>query len=279
MCLKCRSDLFSVNHHSGQDLKMHHSLHFFKLPLYYLRQPCPSHGGLKYTVRCVDVHISQVMSHPNPLCCKGIILTSGTPVLTHCILSLMQCLSVPYLHKLYISVSASEVFMEKKIFKWTQLKRGNQILIPLHMRAAILERIDHRHRILIKCRERYRDAIWWSNFSQAVKRNVFSLQEAQALWALGASHHSTIGCTPMVKAGKLLWWLKNLSRVQVASVSKVFQFVCNANDVVALRPWQGLTLSVSRRLFYCYFSCVRGQLETFSGTSHMCDWCEYLICP
>lgn len=103
-----------------------------------------------------------------------------------------------------ISVSTFEVFMEKKIFKWTQLKRGNQILIPLHMRAVILERIDHRHRILIKCRERCRDAIWWSNFSQAVKRNVFSLRGAQPLWALWASHHSTTGRAPMAKAGKLL---------------------------------------------------------------------------
>ncbi len=91
------------------------------------------------------------------------------------------------------------------------LKRGNQILIPLHMRAVILERIDHRRRILIKCQERCRDAIWWSNFSQAVKRNVSSLQEAQTLWALRASHHGSMGCAPMVKAGRLLWWLKNLS--------------------------------------------------------------------
>lgn len=117
--------------------------------------------------------------------------------------SLEQCLWC--LQTLAISVS---FFMG--IYKWTRLKRGNQILIPLHMRAVILERIDHRHRILIKCRERCRDAIWWSNFSQAVKRNVFSLQEAQTLWALWASHHSTIGWAPMVKAGKLLWWLEKL---------------------------------------------------------------------
>lgn len=140
------------------------------------------------------------------------------------ILSLKQylwCLH-NFRHVHTLCASALEVFMEKNVLKRTQLKGGNQILIPLHMRAVILERIDHRHRILIKCRERCRDAIWWSKFSQAVKRNVFSLQEAQTLWALWASHHSTIGCAPMVKAGKLLWWLKNLSRVQVASVSKVF---------------------------------------------------------
>lgn len=123
----------------------------------------------------------------------------------------------------------------------------------------ILERIDHRHRILIKCRERCRDAIWWSNFSQAVKRNVFSLQEAQTPRALWASHHSTIGCAPMVKAGKLLWWQKNLSRVQVASVSKVFQFVFHANDVVALRPWDSLSLSVR------------------SASSCFSAWCFFLL--
>lgn len=121
---------------------------------------------------------------------------------------------------------------EEKKIKGTRLKRGNQILIPLHMRAMILERIDHRHQILIKCRERCRDAIWWSNFSQAVKRNVFSLQEAQTLWALGASHRSTMGCAPLAEAGKLLWWLK------------VFQFFffCHANDAVACTPWDFLPL-------------------------------------
>lgn len=126
---------------------------------------------------------------------------------------------------MYISVSAFEVFMKKYIFKWRQLKRGNQILIPLHMIAVILERIDHRNRI--KCQERYRDAIWWSNFSQAVKRNVFSLQEAQTLWALWASLPSNIGCAPMVKAVKLL--------------------VRNSSDIIlkySMGPWDSLPLRV-----------------------------------
>lgn len=72
-----------------------------------------------------------------------------------------------------------KIFMREKIFKRAQLKSQNEILIALHMRGMNLERIHHRPRILIKCRERCRDAIWWSNLSQAVKRNVLSLRAAR----------------------------------------------------------------------------------------------------
>jgi len=153
----------------------------------------------KTTIYCLlSGHISQLLSHPNPLGFNGFHFDLHT-----CVSSILV-----YFHSSSAFQSVTYLLLrlygEKRIFKWTQHKRGNQILIPLHMRALILERIDHRHRILIKCRERCRDAIWWSNFSQAVKRNVFSLQEAQALWGVWASHHSPIGCAPMVKAGKLL---------------------------------------------------------------------------
>lgn len=147
------------------------------------------------------------------------------------------------------------------------------------MRAVILERIDHRHRILIKCQERCRDAIWWSNFSQAGKRNVFSLQEAQTLWALWISHHSSIGSAPLVNVGKLLWWLKN-SRVQITSVSKVFQFVCHANNVVALWPQDRLPKRVKSasnsfhiRKLFCTIS--RGQRRMFAS----CRSCRLCVFP
>ncbi|KAI9531822.1 hypothetical protein NQZ68_037788 [Dissostichus eleginoides] len=57
------------------------------------------------------------------------------------------------------------------------------------MRVVVLERIDQRHRIQIKCRERCRDAIWWSNVSQAVKRNVFSVRDSVS--PVSPSSHST----------------------------------------------------------------------------------------
>lgn len=133
------------------------------------------------------------------------------------------------------------------------------------MRAMILERIDHRHRILINYQERCRDAIWWSNFSQAVKRNVFSLQRAQTLWALWASHHSTTGCAPLVNGGKLLWWLKNLSRIQIVkSASKIFQFVSSMRHPSQVGDQQGIVL-VFKKVFFV-FIFVLGQLEIFSSS-------------
>lgn len=44
------------------------------------------------------------------------------------------------------------------------------------------------------------NAIWWSNFNQAVKRNVFPRQEAPAPWAAAAFHPRDISCAPLVKA-------------------------------------------------------------------------------
>lgn len=44
------------------------------------------------------------------------------------------------------------------------------------------------------------NAIWWSNFNQAVKRNVFPRQEAPAPWAAAAFHPYDISCASLVKA-------------------------------------------------------------------------------
>lgn len=54
------------------------------------------------------------------------------------------------------------------------LKRGNQIVIPQTLRSEMLERIHHGHQGVTKCRERYRDAIWWPKISQAVTDKVLS---------------------------------------------------------------------------------------------------------
>ena len=54
------------------------------------------------------------------------------------------------------------------------LKRVNQIVIPQTLRSEMLERIHHGHLGLNKCRERYRDAIWWPTISQEVKDKVLS---------------------------------------------------------------------------------------------------------
>ena len=54
------------------------------------------------------------------------------------------------------------------------LKRAKQIVIPQIMQSEILERVHHGHMGLNKCRERYRDAVWWPKISQAVRDKVQS---------------------------------------------------------------------------------------------------------
>lgn len=44
------------------------------------------------------------------------------------------------------------------------------------------------------------NAIWWSNFKRAAKRNVFPRQEAPAPWAAAAFHPCDISCASLVKA-------------------------------------------------------------------------------
>lgn len=102
------------------------------------------------------------------------------------------------------------------------------LFIPLYSSSVGLKSTDHRRLIFIKCQEGRRDAICWCNFSQAVRRNVFSLQGAQILedlelrswrtWSL-----SEPGSSPGLTAGPLLWW------------PEVFHFIYQANDEVAFR--------------------------------------------
>ena len=171
---------------------------------------------------------------------------------------------------------------EKILLSERNLKRGNQILIPLHMRVLLLERIDHRHRILIECRERCRDAIWWSNFSQAVKRNVFSLQEAQTPGALWASHRSTIGRAPTIKAGKLLWWLKTSPEFrshQFQNFSSLFamQMMWRHLGPETASTWgwhqQGIVLMCENCFFVCVFSGSTRNVLWFQDMSTLlCSW-------
>ena len=52
------------------------------------------------------------------------------------------------------------------------LMRGNRIVVPLSLRADILERLHTGHQGMTKCRQRARESVWWPGIRKAIDDKV-----------------------------------------------------------------------------------------------------------
>lgn len=199
-----------------------------------------------YNICCVKILVLRVNSQPSfssEMSQSEVQIYSGTPFFIYIYKAdllppLTQAATLVPTQPppcIYLYLPQQSLGREKKYtVKGTRLKRkGNQILIPLHIRAGILERMGLSHRILIKCRERCRDAIWWSNFSQAGEEEcVLSARSTDpaSTASLSSRHHRLRSLGTSWQAALVT---EKSSRAEVASVSKVFQFVCHADNEAA----------------------------------------------